>query len=158
MALRALLCGLLLVLLPVLGCAAEVLAVIVPPSHQSETLSREDLALIFRRQKTFWPDGRRIQPVNLPPDSAERGLFSRAVFERETQALDDYWRQRYFQGVRPPYVVASTEAMLRFVAETANAIGYVNACAVDARVVVAAVLDERGLRPPQPLPDCKVLQ
>lgn len=158
MGLRALLCGLLLALSPALTAAAEVLAVIVPIARQSESLTREDLALIFRRQKNFWPDGRRIQPVNLSADSKERSLFSRAVFERETQALDDYWRQRYFQGVRPPYVLASTEAMLRFVAETANAIGYVDACAVDGRIAIAALLDERGLRAPKPLPDCKVLQ
>ena len=55
--------------------------------------------------------------------------------------MEDYWNQLYFQGVLPPYVVASEEAVLRFVARTPHAIGYLDACAVDDSVRVLFLID-----------------
>ncbi len=40
------------------------------------------------------------------------------------------------QGISPPHVVASQEAVMRFVANTPGVIGYVAACKVDKRVKV----------------------
>jgi hypothetical protein len=43
---------------------------------------------------------------------------------------------QYFQGITPPHVLSSEEAMLRFVASTAGAIGYALPCHIDERVQV----------------------
>lgn len=132
--------------------AESAVAVIVPHARADARLAPEDLALIFQRKKLYWPDGSRIQPVNLPPTDPQRIVFSRALFGVDPVGLDDYWRERYFHGVRPPYVVASGEAMLRIVAETPNAVGYADACVIDERVVAVGFLDQdghyRSSRPP----------
>lgn len=105
-------------------------------------LSSEKLALIFKRKRNFWDNGERIQPVNLPPAHPLRRAFSQQVFGRSPEELDDYWRDMYFHGVLPPFVLASEEAVIRFVATTPGAIGYVSACALDHRVTVVLRLDE----------------
>lgn len=119
--------------------ATEPIAVIVHPGRKA-SLSHEDLTLIYRRKKLIWPDGSRIQPVNLPTASPLRRAFSREVLGQAPEALTTYWNDMYFHGVTPPYVLGSPEAVLRFVAETPAAVGYVPYCSADSRVSVAVVL------------------
>ena len=132
---------LLLLAVTMAGARAEpALAVIVAPDHPLATLDRPGLASIFRRKLRVTADGETLVPVNLPAADPLRIAFSRAVFAQDPADLDTYWNERYFHGVSPPHVVASIEAMLRFVAATPGAIGYVPACRVDARVRVLLTL------------------
>lgn len=135
--------GLLIVgVVPALA-ADEPLAVIVSPVH-ARSLNKEDLALIFKRKKQFWGDGSKLQPVNLSVAHPLRRMFSLAVLKSSPEELDKYWNGMYFHGISPPFVVSSEEAMLRFVAETPGAVGYVPFCHADHRVAVAFVMTPAG--------------
>lgn len=150
-------------LVPLLACCLLILlagpahagdggiAVIVAPDHPLASLDRHGLAAIFKRRQRVTADGRALVPINLPADDPLRIAFSRAVLAQDPGALDGYWNERYFHGISPPHVVNSIEAMLRFVAATPGAIGYVPACRADARVrvllfVPAALADCRSAR------------
>lgn len=111
-------------------------AVIVAGSTVDPTLQRNVVAQIYRRKLSFWKDGRRIQPANLPANDPVRRAFSQCVLGQPPDAMEDYWREMYFHGVLPPHVVASEEAMILFVLSTPGAIGYVSACPPDARIAV----------------------
>lgn len=138
----------LCLLLGACGAAqAEPLAIIVAPDHPLRTADRATLAGIFKRKQRLAADGSALVPVNLPAEDARRIAFTRAVFALGPADLDSYWNERYFHGISPPHVVHSVEAMLRFVAATPGAIGYVPACHVDARVRVLVLL-------PTPLAAC----
>lgn len=97
-------------------------------------------AAIFRRKRQLWDDGSRIVPVNLPATHPLRRLFSQRLFKRSPEDMQDYWNDQYFHGVLPPAVLASEEAVIRFVVSTPGAIGYVSSCTQDKRVVVVAVV------------------
>jgi hypothetical protein len=88
-------------------------AVIMAPSAAQPRLDRDELALIFKRKKRFGDDGRHIQPVNLPANHPLRRAFSMQVFGNNPEDLEDYWRDMYFHGVLPPFVLASEEAVIR---------------------------------------------
>lgn len=121
------------------ACAAppaHAFAVIAAPDGDAPLVSRESLALIYRRKQAFWRDGRRVQPANLPAADPVRRAFSQCILGEPPEATEDYWREMYFHGVLPPHVVASEAAMILFVASTPGAIGYVSACPDDARVTV----------------------
>ena len=112
----------------------EVLAVIAPPDFEGRPPGAQELTLIFKRKKLIWDDGNRLQPVNLPSDHPWRRLFSLRVMKSLPEAQAQYWNSMYYHGIYPPHVVASGEAMLRYVSETRGALGYIGACDVDARV------------------------
>ena len=95
---------------------------------------------IFARKRQLWNDRSTIVPVNLPVSHPLRRNFSRWVFKKTPEELQDYWNEQYFHGVLPPPVLASEEAVLRFVASTPGAIGYASVCSVDKRVEVVAVI------------------
>jgi ABC-type phosphate transport system substrate-binding protein len=121
----------------------KAIAVIVSPDV-SKIPKLADVALIFRRKKLFWNDGTRVAPVNLQASNPLRQAFSRVVLGASPEDMERYWNDMYFHGISPPFVLSSQEAVLRFVAQTPGAIGYVSYCAVDARVRVALVLGAAG--------------
>lgn len=122
----------------------EVLAIIVQRSQVTHQINNAELALIFWRKKLYWADNKRMQPVNLATNHPARRLFSQRILGSLPETQNDYWNEMYFQGTSPPYVVNSNEAMLRFVAETPGAIGYIDACRVDARIKAVAWLSSDG--------------
>ena len=132
---------LLWVVLPELLQAEERIAVIVSEtSPVKDALSREELASIYRRKKLFWGNSSTIIPLNLPVTHPLRQSFSRTVLGESPEEMESYWNTQYFHGISPPYVLASEEAVVQFVATTPGAIGYVNAAAVNDRVHVLLYL------------------
>jgi ABC-type phosphate transport system substrate-binding protein len=119
-----------------------VIAVVVAAgaSAQAAPLSSAQVASIFRRKRQFWDDQMRIVAVNLPALHPLRRHFSQRLFKRSPEDLQAYWNDQYFHGVLPPAVLASEEAVMRFVADTPGAVGYVWACSVDKRVAVVALI------------------
>jgi len=103
-------------------------AIIVGPTVAEMPLSAGEVERIFERRQQLWPDGQRIHPVNLPPAHPARLQFSTEILGRAPEAMESYWRERYFHGVTPPHVLASEHAVKLFVETTPGAIGYVSDC------------------------------
>ncbi|MDI1308373.1 MAG: hypothetical protein PSV17_02920 [Methylotenera sp.] len=113
---------------------AEVLVVIVPRNHNIQQVNANELSLIFWRKKLYWADGKRIQTLNYSATNPLRLQFSLSILRSAPETQTNYWNGLYFHGISPPHVVSSQEAMLRFVAATPGAIGYIGACKLDDRV------------------------
>jgi len=148
-------CALLLCMGQLQAAPADTLAVVVPKTQSGKIGSLVDLSLIYWRKKLYWSEGVRMQPVNLPTDSAQRRLFSQRVLGSLPEAQAEYWNEVYYHGTTPPHVVSSQEAVLRYVADTPGGIGYVDACKVDARVkAVAWLLGDGSFTTSQPVLNC----
>jgi hypothetical protein len=134
----------LLVLGPTVSAAGprdSGISVIMATSPAPTIMSPDEVALIFKRKKRLTADGLKVQPVNLAASHLLRRTFSQRIFGQNPEELEDYWRDMYFHGVQPPFVLASEEAVIRFVASTPGAIGYVSSCLVDNRVIVVMRFD-----------------
>lgn len=128
-----------LLLVAVLSSApvrADELLVITGPQTTLKNVTVKQLKNIFLRKTLLNDSGIRWIPLNLNPDHPLRLAFSQSLFNRQPDELESYWNEQYFQGITPPYVVASEEAMLRFVSGTVGAIGYILPCHLDKRVQV----------------------
>jgi hypothetical protein len=116
--------------------AGEALAVVVAAGSPLDRLAPEAVRLVFARKSQVDQQGHRWIPLNLPAADPLRRAFSLAVFDALPEDLEEYWNNQYFHGINPPEVLASEEAVLRFVAATPGAIGYVRAPLADGRVKV----------------------
>ncbi|MBI5041570.1 MAG: hypothetical protein HZB57_10365 [Gammaproteobacteria bacterium] len=123
--------GLLAWAMPALGAD---IAVIVSRDASSQTLNEGTLRDIYLKKIFLDGTGHKFIPLNLPADAPLREAFSRALFHQGTDQLQDYWNQNYFHGITPPYVLGSQDAVVRFVAQTPGAIGYVASCYVNPSV------------------------
>jgi len=133
--------GLLMLLILVLSLAtgsspapAAEIAIVVPKDETRTGIRHEDLARIFRRKLRVSATGRVLVPVNLPVSHPLRQAFTRALLGHSPESMRDYWNEQYFHGISPPYVLASQEAVIRFVSHTPGAIAYILDCRLDARV------------------------
>jgi hypothetical protein len=124
--------------------SGEVLAIIVQPSSAAQSLSFEMLKRIFLRKSMLDDSGIPWIPLNLPISHELRQGLSLALLKQRPEDLEDYWNTQYFHGINPPYILMSEEAMLRFVAITPGAIGYVRQRSVDARVKVIKLISLPG--------------
>lgn len=119
-------------------------AIVVPAGLNIEALklTPQKLKLIYLRKQLYWPNGKPIQPVNLQTEHPLRKQFSQTVLGSQPSEQVKYWNEQYFNGIRPPHVVNSEEAALRYVAQTESAIAYVDACKVDERVLAVLWLND----------------
>lgn len=118
------------------------LAVVVSKDIAIKNFNQRELMLVFKKKLTLWESGQRIQAVNLPPEHPARKQFSLAVLKSLPEAQSSYWNDMYYHGVSPPHVLSSPEAVMKFVAETKGAIGYIPACMVDDKVQAIIWIDE----------------
>ena len=117
-------------------------------------LAQADTAVIVHRdnnnpideafiQKAFlgavgrWPSRGNIVVVELPENSPETKNIYNRLLHRTPAAVRDIWAANYFTGkASPPKQGATDEEVRRLVAGNKNAIGYINAGAVDSSVKV----------------------
>ena len=136
-----LLCIAMALLMPAPAVPEEhALAIVVHPARTA-ALGIEDVAHIFLRKRRFWEDGAPIVALNREPGTAARAAFSRRVLRADPAQLEEYWNHKYFDGVFPPTVLSSCNAVKRYVATDRNAIGYIDLSEVDDSVRVVLKLE-----------------
>jgi len=140
---QAFLLSLAAVLLPALAAARPTLAVVVNRRNPVREISLRELKSVYGARSHFWRDGQPVIAVNREAGSTTREEFSMLVFGRSSREMSGYWNERYFQGVLPPLVLTSDEAVIRYVERTLGAVGYVPARKADDRVKVILILERR---------------
>jgi len=136
------LAAILLSLAPLCGAAAakDEIVVIVSRDTPDFQLNPATLRDIYLKKIFLNDHNQEFIPLNLPPDHVLRRAFSVTLFNKGAQELQNYWNQRYFHGIAPPFVLGSPQAVVQFVAKTPGAIGYVTPCDLDPRVKTVLTL------------------
>lgn len=107
------------------------IAVVVGIGSAVKDVTVDTLRELYLRRRRLWPDGEGVIPINLPPDTDIRETFSKRVLGRAPRDLASYWNRRYFEGIRPPVVLRSADAVCAYVAVEPTAIGYLPLANVD---------------------------
>src|SRR5450755_4665817 len=130
------------------------IAVIASNKDSLPTISTNILREIYLKKIFVNSDGRPYIPVNLPATHQLRNTFLSDLLQMHAPQLQVYWDRRYFQGISPPYVLGSQKAVVKFVAMTPGAIGYVQRCNVTPEVHVILLVPLTGLAPAEILEKC----
>jgi len=120
--------------------AQDQIAVIISSQAPSMPLDSATLRAIYLKKIFLNDRGDALIPVNLPAKHPLRQAFTRVTMHMSDSQLRSYWNRRYFQGISPPYVLASQEAVVRFVASTPGAVGYIHPCYLNASVRLLMLL------------------
>lgn len=113
------------------GAAAAVPAsaadVVVNPQSGGDQISRSLLRGIFGMRVRAWPDGTPVRVFVLEDNDPAHVEFCKSVLRMYPYQLRQNWDRLVYSGTgQPPIAVASEQEMLRLVAQTPGAIGYVN--------------------------------
>jgi ABC-type phosphate transport system substrate-binding protein len=129
---------------PVASQAADEFKIVVSAKNAPASLKRQDVAKLFLKKTTRWPDGQPVVPIDQSSRTPVRTAFTRDVLKVEglsqMSAVENYWQQVLFSGRgTPPAVKGSDAEVLAFVAATPGAIGYVSSDTDTAGATVVAV-------------------
>ncbi len=110
-------------------------AVIVHPSN-SVSINEDEIRSLFLGKHRSFNTGQDAQVITLGSDQAGRSRFIELALGKNDSQLKAYWAQLLFTGKGvPPKEVTSTE-MLKLIANTPNAIGYIDSTQVDGSVKI----------------------
>ncbi len=100
--------------------------VIVNASNPITSVSKAELADIFLKRASAWPDGQVILPVDQSEGSSVRAEFSQVVLKRPVSAVKSFWQKQIFSGSAvPPVEKASNADVATYVGAFHGAVGYV---------------------------------
>jgi ABC-type phosphate transport system substrate-binding protein len=112
------------------GSAAPAFRVVVNASNPTTSMTRDDVARLFLKKETGWPNKQPALPVDQTKSSITRRVFSRSVLGRDVEAVESYWQQAIFSGrALPPLAKATDAEVTAYVRANPNAIGYVSGSA-----------------------------
>ncbi|MCP4895800.1 MAG: TonB family protein [bacterium] len=117
-ALLALTCGIV--------SAQQGFLVIVNETNPTSLINSNQASDLFLKKKTMWDNGKPVEPVDQTDSSAVRASFSEVVHGRSTSSVKSFWQRQIFSGSStPPVELANDEAVIMYVREHPDAIGYV---------------------------------
>lgn len=119
---------LVLLVLGLQSAAAGAVDVIVNRDVPLPQISENTLRAIYTLRQTRWPDGQPIQVFVLSDDNPLHAEFAKSLLGMYPYQLRQIWDQLTFSGMgQAPEQLSSQGEMLRRVATTPGAIGYVAA-------------------------------
>ena len=122
------------------SAAAGAVDVIVNRDVPLHEISENALRAIYTLRQTRWPDGQPIQVFVLADDDPLHTEFAKTLLGMYPYQLRQIWDQMTFSGMgQAPMQLSSQAEMLRRVAATPGAIGYVAAPAANKHVNVLPV-------------------
>ncbi len=102
------------------------IVVISNPLSGIENITEEELKDIYLRRKRKTIYGKRANPVDMEGSIELRDQFYSKVTGRTTRQMDRHWSALLFAGEgSPPRILPSQQAVVEHVAETKEAIGFV---------------------------------
>lgn len=120
----------LTVLLPAALAQSSYYRIIVHPDNLLTSISKADASAYLLKKKRSWPDGGRVQPVDLAAQSPVRQALSEDIHGRSVASINNYWQRQIFSGREtPPPELGSDDEILSFVRANPGAIGYVSSSA-----------------------------
>jgi ABC-type phosphate transport system substrate-binding protein len=123
------------------GAATAQLAVIAHSSAQAPSLTRAQVTDIYTLSQTAWPDGTPVVVVDLRKPSPAKERFYAAI-DKDPSDLRKEWMRAILTGkAKAPEGVDTESEMLKMVATTPGAIGYLRATAVTSEVKVLLRLE-----------------
>jgi len=73
-------------------------AIVVHPETEVENLTFTELKSIFRGERQFWDDGRRVTLLMRAPVAAERELVLDRIYEMDETDFREYWIGKMFRA------------------------------------------------------------
>lgn len=124
-------------------------AIVVHPSTQVDNLTFDELKSIFRGERQFWDDGRRVTLLVRAPVAEERRLILERIYEMDEDAFREYWIGKMFRAevAAGPKLVYSADMARDLVTVIPGAITFVPVSDVSSETKVVRI---DGLLPGDP--------
>lgn len=120
--------------------AAADLALIAHPGTADDRLSLNVARRMFSMQLSHWPDGTPVRVFVLPDNTPQHRAFAKDLLRLFPRQLRRVWDRQLYSGTgQVPDTVGSEREMMRRVAETPGAVGYISSENLDETVRILSI-------------------
>lgn len=120
------------------------LAVIVNKENPIDDLSSEELVRIFKQEKQYWDQRKKIYFLMQETGSVEKEIVLRKIYKMDPEALKKFWLAKMFRKISSfPKTLSSNGAMKRFISRSPMSIGYIDAAETDDSVKALSIDGKR---------------
>lgn len=117
------------------------MVVITSAKSSVKSLSKSDVAALYLGKTTSLPGGGHAKLYDLADANPGREMFYQAATGKSASQVKSVWSRLVFSGrALPPKELSNDAAVVKAVAADPDAIGYVNASAVDGSVQTVSKL------------------
>ncbi len=140
-------------LAPSAGSAQAPVAIVVHPQTGVDNLSFRDLRSIFRGERQFWDDGRRVTLLMRAPAATERELVLDRIYQMNENEFREYWIGKMFRAevAAGPKLVYSSDMAQDLVRVIPGAITFVPLADVSSDTRVLRIDGQLPTDPQYPL-------
>ena len=116
-----------------LAAHAEDVAIVVNKANPTDQLSLSELVKIFKQEKQHWDYGEKIYLVMREGGAVEKVIVLQKIYRMGDKDLKKFWLGKLFRGeiAELPNTLSSNEAVKRFIGAAPNAVGVIDATAMD---------------------------
>jgi ABC-type phosphate transport system substrate-binding protein len=117
------------------------LAIVVNRSNPVDDVTWRELEAIFELRQQFWKGGDRVAVIIQPARHAEKTVMLKQVYHKTDESLNKYLLNRMFKGEISdlPQIAPSNEKVKDEIRKQVNAIGFIDAAAIDDTVKVLKI-------------------
>lgn len=138
-AMQIILAAVLLMCSAVAVHAADI--VVIVNKANTAGITRTVIEKIYKGEMTNWPNGAKIEPLDLPEKSPVRASFTSLLLGKSVVSIKAVWQVKLYSGRGiPPRVLNSDDEVKGTVAANQNAIGYIEASHLDGSVKAVLTL------------------
>ncbi|MDX2018946.1 MAG: hypothetical protein SF187_01800 [Deltaproteobacteria bacterium] len=117
---------------PAVSATPVEIAVIVHASNPNTTMTADDIRSHFMKQKSAWPNGEKIRPVESEMDDGARTVFITKVLKTNATDLERHWLEiKYRSAESPPKRMTDDEGVIKYIGAFKGAIGFVAASSLE---------------------------
>jgi len=103
------------------------IAIITNANVQQSEISKSSLKKIYLGKLKKYSNGDKIKPVDLPSDTAIHKMFYTLVMNKSNSAMNRYWSKLKYTGKgKPPKELTNNREIIKWVAATKGAVGYID--------------------------------
>jgi ABC-type phosphate transport system substrate-binding protein len=128
-------------------------AIVVHPATDVDNLTFAELRSIFRGERQFWDDGRRVTLLMRAPAAAERELVLQRIYQMDESQFREYWIGKMFRAevAAGPKLVYSSDMARDLVTVIPGAITFVPVSEVSSESKVVRIDGKLPSDPGYPL-------
>ena len=111
--------------LVVLSSSANELFIVVDQKI-TQTFSKKEIQSFFLKKNQYWPNNKKIRPIDQALGSPAREVFLKEVMGKSEIEMSEYWiEQKQVNGIVQPIQLESNAMVLRLVESLPGSIGYI---------------------------------